>query len=148
MGLKIMGDRERRHIEKIRSEFEATERIRDNLNNSIKILANDLYSKETHFILELIQNAEDNTYEEPEPSLSFWLTKKDPTRTQSTNGALIIQNNETGFCRDNVDAICSVGQSTKKKIQGYIGEKGIGFKSVFRVTNTPYIFSNCYHFCL
>ena len=34
----------------------------ESLNNSIQALANDLYSKETHFIFELIQNAEDNSY--------------------------------------------------------------------------------------
>ena len=47
-----------------------------------------------------------------------------------------------------MDAICNVGETTKKKKQGYIGEKGIGFKSVFRVTNNPHIFSKGYHFCL
>ena len=72
----------------------------------------------------------------------------DPTCTQGSDGALIIQNNEIGFSPENVNAICAVGKTTKSKIQGYIGEKGIGFKSVFRVTTTPYIFSNGYSFCL
>ncbi|MCY4554602.1 MAG: RNA chaperone Hfq [Candidatus Poribacteria bacterium] len=61
---------------------------------------------------------------------------------------MIVRNNEVGFNPDNVDAICAVGETTKKKGQGYIGEKGIGFKSVFRVTDNPHIFSNGYHFCL
>ncbi|MDZ7759487.1 MAG: hypothetical protein U5L00_04425 [Desulfovermiculus sp.] len=34
------------------------------------------------------------------------------------------------------------------KNHGYIGEKGIGFKAVFRVTSSPYILSNDYSFSL
>jgi len=116
--------------------------------HSIQTLARDLYSKDTHFILELIQNAEDNSYNHGEPSLEFRLYSTDPTRENGTTGALIIHNNEIGFSHDNVDAICQVGKTTKSKIQGYIGEKGIGFKSVFRVTSNPCIFSNGYRFCL
>ncbi len=120
----------------------------DDLMNSIERLSEGLYSKDTHFIFELIQNAEDNTYNEANPSISFNLVKKDPTNTKNSAGALIIQNNEIGFSPANVDAICAVGKTTKSKIDGYIGEKGIGFKSVFRVTTTPYIFSGGYQFCL
>jgi len=143
-----MSNEQREHINKIREEFQANQRVKDSLNNSIKALADDLYSKDTHFIFELIQNAEDNEYEGVEPSILFRLTKDDPTNTLKSDGALIIQNNEVGFLSKNVDAICAVGKTTKEKAQGYIGEKGIGFKSVFRVTATPYVFSNGYQFCL
>ena len=141
-----------KHIQRVRQDFHGgSKRLKDSLNHSIKTLAHDLYNKHTHFIFELIQNAEDNTYEKQgtyPPYISFRLTKTDPTCTPGSNGALIIQNNEIGFQRDNVDAICEVGKTTKEKGQGYIGEKGIGFKSVFRVTGNPHIFSNGYHFCL
>ena len=30
---------------------------------------------------------------------------------------------------------------------GYIGQKGIGFKSVFRITHKPAIHSNGFHIC-
>ena len=137
------------HIQRIRNEqHNASKRLKDDLNNSIRVLADDLYNKHTHFIFELIQNAEDNTYKDPVPYLSFRLTKTDPTNSEGSQGALIIQNNEIGFSHDNVDTICRVGKTTKKKERGYIGEKGIGFKSVFRVTDNPHIFSNGYHFCL
>ncbi len=138
----------REHIQKIRNDFQASQRVKDSLNNSIKALASDLYSKDTHFIFELIQNAEDNTYEAVKPSLSFRLLKSDPTGTLKSEGALIIENNEIGFSSVNIEAICAVGKSTKSKIRGYIGEKGIGFKSVFRVTSNPHIFSKGYRFCL
>lgn len=148
--------KEHEHIEKIRREkfwLDENGQLRDknplieDLRNSIERLSEGLYSKDTHFIFELVQNAEDNTYKETEPSLSFQLLKADPTGTTNATGALIIQNNETGFSLDNVDAICAVGKTTKNKIKGYIGEKGIGFKSVFRITTIPHIFSNGYQFC-
>lgn len=143
-----MYSEQKKHIDEIRNESKASQRIKDNLKNSIQALAEDLYSKETHFIFELIQNAEDNEYEQEVPSLIFELIRVDPTGTPNSNGALVIHNNEIGFSKDNVDAICSIGKTTKSKVQGYIGEKGIGFKSVFRVTSTPHIFSNGYHFSL
>lgn len=118
------------------------------LQDSIMNLSEGLYSSDAHFIFELIQNAEDNTYYSEQPSLSLTLTKNDPTGTKNSNGALIFQNNEVGFSPENVNAICAVGKSTKSKSQGYIGEKGIGFKSVFRITSTPHILSNGYRFCL
>jgi len=146
-----------KHIEKIRKEkfwLDKDGQLRDknplidDLMNSIELLSEGLYSKETHFIFELIQNAEDNTFKETVPSISFRLVQADPTNTPNADGALIIQNNEIGFSPENVDAICAAGITTKSKIQGYIGEKGIGFKSVFRITTMPYIFSNGYQFCL
>ena len=43
-----------------------------NLNNALRTLSQDLYSKETHFVLELVQNADDNDYPEgSEPALVF-----------------------------------------------------------------------------
>ena len=47
----------------------------------------------------------------------------------------MVLNNEDGFKYENVESICTVGESTKKKYKqmGYIGEKGLGFKSVFQV---------------
>jgi hypothetical protein len=44
---------------------------------------------------------------------------------------IVLECNEDGFTKENLSAICSIGQSSKSASQGYIGEKGIGFKSVF-----------------
>ncbi|KUL01410.1 MAG: Uncharacterized protein XE11_2137 [Methanomicrobiales archaeon 53_19] len=143
-----MASDQRNHIKQIRRKFKGSKFLRNGYYNLIKVFAAELYSKDTHFIFELIQNAEDNTYTAVEPSFSFQLVKSDPTDTPGSDGALVIHNNEVGFSRKNVDAICDVHQSTKTKVQGYIGEKGIGFKSVFRLTSNPHIFSNSYMFCL
>lgn len=44
---------------------------------------------------------------------------------------IIVECNEDGFTERDLQAICSVGQSSKSASHGYIGAKGIGFKSVF-----------------
>lgn len=111
--------------------------LRRNLDQALRLLSEDLYSKQTHFVLELIQNADDNNYRDDiVPTLSFRLS---PNR-------LVVSNNEAGFSEDNVRALCRVGQSSKVAKGGYIGEKGIGFKSVFTVSDAPEIHSNGYHF--
>uniref|UniRef100_UPI00358DDEA2 uncharacterized protein n=1 Tax=Myxine glutinosa TaxID=7769 RepID=UPI00358DDEA2 len=111
------------------------------LGRSLDRLSLELYSKATHFVLELVQNADDNHYPEGKgvqpPSLLFVVEQ---------NG-LTILNNELGFHEKNVAAICDIGRSTKGKQEfGYIGHKGIGFKSVFKVTDRPEIHSNGFHF--
>ena len=143
-----MSSKQFKHVQRIQQKYNVDSEMKIDLNNAIRLLAEDLYKTDTHFIFELIQNAEDNEYKDPLPYISFWLTRRDPTCTVGSDGALIIENNEVGFNRDDVRAICAVGRTTKKKEKGYIGEKGIGFKSVFRVTGNPHIFSNGYHFCL
>ena len=112
--------------------------LQTQLNNALKLLSDDLYSKKSHFVLELVQNADDNHYASGvTPHLTLEVA---PSR-------LIVVNNEVGFTETNVKAICSVGASSKSKEKsGYIGEKGIGFKSVFTVSDAPEIHSNGFHF--
>lgn len=96
-------------------------------------------SKPTHFLLELIQNADDNKYEGLSPTLDITYS----------NRTLRIDCNEIGFGRRNVETICSVGASIKAGLGNstrYIGEKGIGFKSVFKVAHTVWIKSSHYSF--
>ncbi len=111
--------------------------LHQRLDNALRLLSEDLYKKKTHFVLELIQNADDNAYDVGvTPCFEITIT---PNR-------LVVFNNERGFEEPNVKALCSVGDSTKEKQEGYIGEKGIGFKSVFTVSDRPEIHSNGFHF--
>lgn len=111
-----------------------------NLANFASVVDN-LYSKDTRCLYELIQNAEDNSYSTAiangeDPFLVFNLY---PDR-------IVIDSNEDGFSRKDLKAICSVGNSTKKQSAGYIGEKGIGFKSVFKIAKEVHIQSGPFSF--
>ncbi|TFY59494.1 hypothetical protein EVJ58_g5749 [Rhodofomes roseus] len=62
---------------------------------------------------------------------------------------MIIRCNEKGFRADNVEAICDIGNSTKRRetrSEGYIGEKGIGFKAVFVVAERVHVASREFTF--
>lgn len=96
------------------------QRNNERLCRSLDRLSKELYAKDTHFVLELIQNADDNTYSvdimhedsEEKPSVAF-LVDKD---------SVVILNNECGFKDENIKAICDVGKSTKgAHRKGYIG---------------------------
>ncbi|XP_077228632.1 uncharacterized protein LOC143861623 [Tasmannia lanceolata] len=140
----------REHIEEIR-KFKFSiggepNPLSEDLYHAVRNLSAELYTKDVHFLMELIQNAEDNEYlPGVDPALEFVFTSNDITGTGAP-ATLIVFNNEIGFSRRNIESICSVGRSTKKEKRqgGFIGEKGIGFKSVFLVTAQPYIFSNGY----
>ncbi|KAF3436790.1 hypothetical protein FNV43_RR19543 [Rhamnella rubrinervis] len=145
-----MSSSARQHIEQIRRDKFSIggelNPLREDIHQAVKYLSAEIYSKDVHFLMELIQNAEDNNYlEEVNPSMEFIITSRDITATGAP-ATLLIFNNERGFSAKNIESICSVGRSTKKgnRKRGYIGEKGIGFKSVFLITARPYIFSNGY----
>jgi hypothetical protein len=98
----------------------------------------------SYFIFELLQNADDNDYGNKTPKVHI--------RYNTQNRHLLIEQNERGFRRTNVKAICGAALSSKgtAKPQGHdqrrIGEKGLGFKSVFSVASTVWIRSGHYSF--
>ena len=104
-------------------------------------LAFQLYSEKDHFLYELIQNADDLNYGGRTPALDVELY-------QDSSPRLTIRSNELGFSPENVEAICDVNASTKLRKPDTIGEKGIGFKSVFRVAYKAWICSRFYSFAL
>ncbi|XP_021814166.1 uncharacterized protein LOC110756956 isoform X2 [Prunus avium] len=136
----------REHIEEIRkTKFsigaDGLNPLTEDLHQAINTLSAELYAKDVHFLMELIQNAEDNEYAEGvDPSLEFVITSRDVTATGAP-ATLLVFNNEKGFSPENIESICGIGRSTKKgnRNRGYIGEKGIGFKSVFLITAHPYL---------
>ncbi|KAK1710529.1 hypothetical protein BDP67DRAFT_579899 [Colletotrichum lupini] len=126
------------------------------LRNALQVLAKNLYCTSTHFILELLQNADDNDYSKAiqrDSPPSFRLS----IESCIDNSGEIVHYletgcNENGFSLEQIDALCAIGESTKslsKEVHsGYIGEKGIGFKSVFNVANVVYVSSGLYSFKL
>lgn len=97
--------------------------------------------------MELIQNADDNKFaQDVRPKLSIKLSR------QENQWTLLTSCNEIGFSFEQLNALLSVGSSTKVSTEngrrGYIGEKGIGFKSVFKVANVVAVASGHYEFKL
>lgn len=127
-------------IEKIRSMRENLDDYNERtMDNACKKLSDDLYKEKTHYFYELVQNAEDNDYKQDSAPFLRIIVDKDK---------IIVINNEIGFSDEDVFAITDIGQSNKYKsdLRHDIGEKGIGFKSVFCISDHPQIFSNGFHF--
>eukprot|EP00913_Durusdinium_trenchii_P026266 g24645.t1 len=92
------------------------------VQGAVKRLADDLYSGEVHFMLELLQNADDCdfpsdalpsltvTFESNPEQFAKWTTFE-PSKPASAY--LIIEHNETGFRDFNLKALCDIAQSTK-----------------------------------
>ncbi|KAL3478807.1 hypothetical protein BJX99DRAFT_256215 [Aspergillus californicus] len=119
-----------------KDQLRALRNLQTIAGSSIEHVAEDLYDADTRFIFELIQNAEDNCYCAAEPFLSFTLHQD----------RLTVDSNEDGFTEADVRAICSIHQSSKKQVGGYIGHKGIGFKSVFKIASKVCVQSGPFSF--
>lgn len=91
-----------------------------------------MYSDSTHFVYELLQNADD--YDATE--ISFKLSENN----------LVIEHNGEPFREQHVKAISYFGKSTSRDDLVKTGRFGIGFKSVFALTATPIIISGEEHF--
>ncbi|KAI8635259.1 hypothetical protein F5Y19DRAFT_5509 [Xylariaceae sp. FL1651] len=126
----------------LRREIEEALLTKDRLiGSSVLTLATNLYTSKARFVFELIQNADDNTYDRANasgdaPYVSFHVHP----------GRIVVECNEDGFTDKNLAAICAIGKSSKTGAQGYIGEKGIGFKSVFMAASRVHIQSGMLSF--
>ncbi len=58
---------------------------------------------------------------------------------------ILLSNNEQGLRACDVSAICSLAVTTKQ-LNEHIGEKGVGFKSVFAASNQPTLISHAWKF--
>lgn len=59
---------------------------------------------------------------------------------------IVVESNQDGFIERDVSGICRTGRSWKRGMPGYVGDKGIGFKSVFGVASRVDIQSNAFSF--
>ncbi len=93
----------------------------------------DKYAEPDHFVYELLQNAEDQEATE----VTFELRQ---------DRLIFCHNGDTSgvgnlFSRDDVTNITGIGNSSKPEQANKIGRFGIGFKSVFVITDRPEIYS-------
>ncbi|KAA6406339.1 sacsin N-terminal ATP-binding-like domain-containing protein [Candidatus Tokpelaia sp.] len=101
--------------------------------NHLKMLSEQLYSDDTHFLFEILQNAEDAGASE----IAFVLRAD----------VLDIYHNGRVFSESDVRAVTQFAQSTKDDLTK-IGKFGLGFKSVHAITEAPEIHSDIFHFCI
>lgn len=88
------------------------------------------YSDKTHFIYELIQNADDS--------------KSKHLEMQLRENELIVWNDGRQFTKKDVDSICSIGFSNKDLTQ--IGTFGMGITAVFTYTDCLEVYSGDRYF--
>ena len=105
------------------------------VGNYGRLLAN-LYSDRTHFIFELLQNAEDALGDrgsdwQGSRAVSFDLTRDN----------LRVGHFGRPFDETDVRGICEIGESPKADDLTSIGRFGVGFKSVYTITDRPEIHS-------
>ena len=105
---------------------------RENDDKSHDIIAG-LYSDPSHFVYELLQNADDAKASKVVIELNHSCLK-------------IVHNGLKLFNYSDIESITTVGSSTKKDDLNAIGKFGAGFKSVFAITKSPTIHSGKYHF--
>ena len=114
--------------EKIRAENVA----RYGWDTAVLELLGQLYSERTHFIFELIQNAEDAGATD----LTFALFAD----------RLEVRHDGRDFTVADVRGICGVGPGAKADDLTKIGKFGIGFKAIYAYTDSPRIHSGAENF--
>jgi hypothetical protein len=125
----------KKFINCVKSKRENLKDFRKLICGSLNHLSVNLYSSSLHFLFEIIQNFEDNEYNQgSKPWLMKLVIEKD---------YLLFCSNEVGFQPKDIISICSCSESSKSKGK-HIGNKGLGFKSVFLCSDNPIIVSKPY----
>lgn len=121
-------------IENLRKEIESSKgsHIWSDYVNALKLISQVVFARSSGFILELIQNAEDAGLNLENPGVF---------EINVNQHRVKIMHNGRPFSKSDVEALCGI-RSSKKPEKGTLGYLGIGFKSVFKVTDCPEVYSN------
>jgi len=120
------------YIENIRKRQLSSDKefVLDSLTGAIDRLQK-AFPRYESFLMEFVQNADD--------------AKSTSLRIEIKGDVIRIYNDGKPFSEEDVKSICKVGRSSKTP-RDYIGYLGVGFKSVFLISNCPEIHSGAYHF--
>lgn len=108
-----------------------------------KMLLADRYADHTHFIFELLQNAEDALAKQSANDTRIFASIK----FEISENLLAVSHYGKAFDENDVKSICGIAESTKNELTA-IGRFGIGFKSVYSFTDLPEIHSGSEHFAI
>lgn len=126
------------YLKELKKEIESCKdtRIWVDTTRAVSLISDLIFTRSTHFILEFIQNAEDAGLGQPnDGEMNIKISRK----------RILITHNAKLFTKNDVNSLCGI-RTTKKPELGSIGYLGIGFKSVFKVTDSPHIFSGEFQF--
>jgi hypothetical protein len=145
------------------------------LGRALEALSSDMYDDATHFFHEIVQNCDDCSYRSDSLGKGSTRgagsgahgTARGPVaddeqrrdegvgvvsaaavpslRVVVRGDAISMTWNERGMSASDVEALCDLGRSTKGG-RDAIGRKGVGFKSVFAVSDNPQVLSNGFSF--
>jgi len=121
-------------VNRIKDELleSAGTRVGKSLDEVLRIIPDAVFLRTTRFIMEFLQNAEDACMEINNENGVFKIHLNDHR--------IKIVHNGKPFDEKDLESLCAIG-SSKKPEKGYIGYLGIGFKSVFKVSDKVYVIS-------
>lgn len=114
---------------------------KENQRTALVLAINLNHDDPYRFLYEILQNADDCEYEEKTKEFSIDLTDA---------RKVVIHYNEKGMNYLDVNSLTDIGNSSKtnQKQKRQIGEKGVGFKTIFKKFQTVKILSGGYPFKL
>lgn len=126
--VNLMQNDDLKKFEELVAKREGLVKSLEENEGSLERLLVGIYNDSSHFIYEILQNAEDE--------------KAKKVRFELREDGLDIYHDGDLFDFTDIKGVTGIGtETTKKGDSGAIGKFGIGFKSVFAVTKTPHIFS-------
>jgi hypothetical protein len=125
-------------VERVRRSVEESKgtRLWDDFTNALNLISQVVFTRSSGFLLELMQNAEDSGINSGGPGVLEIILKRD---------RVVVRHNGEMFSAKDVEAISGI-RSSKKPERGTLGYLGIGFKSVFKVSDCPRIYSGDFRF--
>ena len=121
--MKNISEKLKRLRDKRVNFINASKKCKFNFQN----ILSDHYSNPGHFIFELLQNSED--------------AGASDVKIEIFEDRLDYYHNGREFSFEDIEGVTGWGNSIKKENVDSIGKFGIGFKSVFNITEIPYIYS-------
>jgi len=116
-------------------------RLQRGLGNVVYGVVDQLSTSPLDFVYQLLQNADDKDYEPGVvPEVGFSIEPKQ-------GGFVHAWDNGLPMSKEQIEALVTF-RSTKRDDNSTIGEKGVGWHSVFRITHAPHIFSGGFSFKL